>query len=121
MGLAKVQLTLTPGASSIVVEGHDISDVCRRVVVEASAGRGAERIPVVYLELNAADVDLDVEGVVRLQPESDPAEAVRSFVASLSPEEVEAGLLDRMGGLGAETTTGEALVALLKELADGDE
>lgn len=113
MALAEIYIRLQAGdPASVLVNGNELADSCRRIVVEHRAG---EMVPTVYLEIQG-NVTLNGEAVVTTQQAGGD---VREFVASLDPSVLEAAALEKLGGFSGVETTGEAFLQALQEAARG--
>lgn len=109
----RVHATLTPTGhgSTVVVEGHDVSDQVAGMRVYCHAGSVTE----VELLSKAADVVIDGEALVRVDPGKDVAVQLTDVLRAIDPEELEAAALNR-----PDLTTGPGALtaAVLRQIED---
>lgn len=117
MGIASFLIELTANKKKVVVNDEDLSERVRRVVIEDEA-RG---VPRVFLEMFGEGV-VEGEGIVTVQlgNEVDLRDSIYQFLQSLDPGMVEKAALDRIGGFGADETTGQAFLNALSEIVRGN-
>lgn len=106
----KVALRAAGDTPDVSVDGSAIPGVVGFMIRQADGG-----IPVVGLELRASAVDVDLPANVTAVT---AARGASAFVEAISAEQLEADMLDRLGGLDGDTTTGEAARTVLAGYAE---
>lgn len=107
MPLPRVKVSLrAPGD----IPDVSVDDVPVPGVVGFMVRQGDGQFPVVGLELRVSAADVDLPATVTAVTSGRSAAA---FVDSISAEQLEADMLDRLGGLEGDATTGEAARAVL--------
>lgn len=115
MGLASFSISLATNKKKVVINNEEVTNRIRRVVVEDEAGG----VPRVFLEMLGEGV-IEGEGIVTIQNEVDFRDSIYQFLQSLDPGMVEKVALDRLGGFGADETTGQAFLNAISEIVRGN-
>ncbi len=101
----KVALHAAGDVPDVSVDGVPIPGVVGFVIRNTPGA-----VPVVGLDLLAGSVELDLPATVTAVTSARSASA---FVDAIDPAQLEADMVDRLGGLEGDATTGEAARAVL--------